>query len=75
MNQAALGHQAYVICPMVEDNEISESENVTDYTVELRKNLPGLTVEGLHGQMAADTKMILWENSLRAKYRCWFPQL
>lgn len=56
MNQAALGHQAYVICPMVEDNEISESENVTDYTVELRKNLPGLTVEGFHGQMAADTK-------------------
>ena len=56
MNQAALGHQAYVICPMVEDNEISESENVTDYTVELRKNLHGLTVEGLHGQMAADTK-------------------
>lgn len=56
MNQAALGHQAYVICPMVEDNEISESENVTDYTVELRKNLPGLTMEGLHGQMAADTK-------------------
>ena len=56
MNQAALGHQAYDICPMVEDNEISESENVTDYTVELRKNLPGLTVEGLHGQMAADTK-------------------
>ena len=56
MNQAALGHQAYVICPMVEDNEISESENVTDYTVELRKNLPGLTVEGLHGQMASDTK-------------------
>lgn len=56
MNQAALGHQAYVICPMVEDNEISESENVTDYTIELRKNLPGLTVEGLHGQMAADTK-------------------
>ncbi len=56
MNQAALGHQAYVICPMVEDNEISESENVTDYTVELRKNLHGLTVEGLHGQMAADTQ-------------------
>ena len=56
MNQAALGHQAYVICPMVEDNEISESENVTDYTVELRKNLLGLTVEGLHGQMVADTK-------------------
>ena len=56
MNQAALGHQAYVIYPMVEDNEISESENVTDYTVELRKNLPGLTVEGLHGQMVADTK-------------------
>ncbi len=61
MNEAAKGHQAYVICPMVEDNEVSESENVTDYTVELRGNLPGLKVEGLHGQMSADVKNeIMW---------------
>ena len=61
MNEAAKGHQAYVICPMVEDNEVSESENVTDYTVELRGNLPGLKVEGLHGQMSADVKNELME--------------
>ena len=61
MNEAAKGHQAYVICPMVEDNEVSESENVTDYTVELRGNLPGLKVEGLHGQMSADVKNEIME--------------
>ena len=61
MNEAAKGHQAYVICPMVEDNEVSESENVTDYTVELRGNLPGLSVEGLHGQMSADVKNEIME--------------
>lgn len=61
MNEAAKGHQAYVICPMVEDNEVSESENVTDYTVELRKNLPGLNIEGLHGQMSAELKNDIME--------------
>lgn len=61
MNEATKGHQAYVICPMVEDNEVSESENVTDYTVELRKNLPGLNIEGLHGQMSAELKNDIME--------------
>ncbi len=67
MNEAKNGHQAYVICPMVEDNEVSESENVTDYTVELRKNLPGLSVEGLHGQMSADMKNDIMERFARGE--------
>ena len=30
--QVRLGHQAYVICPMVEESEMMEAENVIDYT-------------------------------------------
>ncbi|MBO4324050.1 MAG: ATP-dependent DNA helicase RecG [Lachnospiraceae bacterium] len=49
--QAAAGGQVYVICPMIEESENAEGENVTEYTVKLREELPGLTVEALHGQM------------------------
>lgn len=52
---------------MVEDNEVSESENVTDYTVELRKNLPGLNIEGLHGQMSAELKNDIMERFAQGK--------
>lgn len=61
LNEAAKGHQAYVICPMVEDSEVSESENVTDYTAQLQKDLPGLRIEGLHGQMSAEMKNEIME--------------
>lgn len=67
MNEAAKGHQAYVICPMVEESEVSESENVTDYTVELRNNLPGLSIEGLHGQMPAELKNEIMERFAEGK--------
>ena len=43
--QVELGRQAYVICPMVEESEGLEAENVTDYTQLLKKELPGITVE------------------------------
>ena len=35
--EVAAGHQAYVICPMVEESEMLEAENVTDYTEKLRR--------------------------------------
>ena len=54
--QVELGRQAYVICPMVEESEGLEAENVTDYTQLLKKELPGITVEMLHGQMKAAQK-------------------
>ncbi|MFQ9701295.1 MAG: hypothetical protein ACLR0U_00135 [Enterocloster clostridioformis] len=38
--QVAEGHQAYVICPMVEESEMIEAENVLDYTKALKKALP-----------------------------------
>lgn len=46
------GRQAYVICPMVEANDMLELENVTDYTSTLRRIFPGeIRIELLHGKM------------------------
>ena len=45
------GHQAYVICPMVEPNEEIEAENVTDYAVTCQKIFKQHKVGLLHGQM------------------------
>ncbi len=50
--QVAEGHQAYVICPMVEESGNMELENVMDYTQMLRENLESsVRVEYLHGKM------------------------
>ncbi|HBZ02252.1 MAG TPA: ATP-dependent DNA helicase RecG, partial [Lachnospiraceae bacterium] len=46
------GHQAYVICPMVEDNDTSDLENVMDYADELREVLgENVRIAFLHGKM------------------------
>ena len=60
-NEVKNGRQAYVICPMVEESEGLEAENVTDYTQLLKKELPGITVEMLHGQMKAAQKNEIME--------------
>lgn len=60
-NEVKNGRQAYVICPMVEESEGLEAENVTDYTQLLKKELPGITVEMLHGQMKAVQKNEIME--------------
>lgn len=55
--QVEEGHQAYVICPMVEESEISEGENVQDYAKILRTVLPSsIHVGVLHGKMKPDEK-------------------
>ena len=47
----------YVICPLVEESENMEAENVTDYAKRLREELPEDIVIGvLHGQMKAEQK-------------------
>ena len=55
-NEVKNGRQAYVICPMVEESEMIEAENVLDYTKILRENLPGIRVEYLHGKMKGKEK-------------------
>lgn len=60
--EVAKGHQAYVICPMVEGSEGTEAENVVDYTDQLRVYLsPYIQVEYLHGKMSAKEKSQIME--------------
>lgn len=55
--QVAEGRQAYVICPMVEESEDIEAENVIDYTQRMQEALPpDITVEFLHGRMKPKDK-------------------
>lgn len=51
------GHQAYVICPLVEEVENMEAENATDYVKKLRQIFPeDIKLGLLHGQMKPEQK-------------------
>ncbi len=55
--QVALGRQAYIICPMVEESESVEAENVVDYANQLRQDMPSeIIIEILHGKMKPTQK-------------------
>lgn len=55
--QVAAGRQAYVICPMVEESDMLEAENVVDYAALLREQFGGrIAVSYLHGKMSAEEK-------------------
>ena len=61
--EVSAGRQAYVICPMVEEGESEDLENVVDYTEKLRAALPpSVQVAYLHGKMRpADKNRIMEE--------------
>lgn len=62
VNQVNAGHQAYVICPLVEDTENMEGKNATDYAKELAEVLPShIQVGLLHGKMKNDKKTQVME--------------
>ena len=59
------GHQAYVICPMVEESEAMDAENVVEYTEVLRTELPpSFCIEYLHGKMKPKEKNEIMERFL-----------
>ena len=61
--QVQMGRQAYVICPMVEESEGLDAENVTDYARKLQEVLPGeIRVEILHGKMKPKEKNRIMED-------------
>ena len=65
-NQVELGRQVYVICPMVEESETIEAENVTDYTVKLQQQLrAGIRVACLNGKMKQANKQEIMEQFSR----------
>ena len=60
--QVKMGHQAYIICPMVEESEQIEAEDVISYTEKLRSTLPqDITVSYLHGKMKPAKKNEIME--------------
>lgn len=66
--QVAAGHQAYVICPMVEEGEGqgAELENVLDYTEKLKAVLPdSIRVSALHGKMKPSLKQQIMDAFFR----------
>ena len=61
--QVRQGRQAYVICPMVEESEGMNAENVLDYTQKLKENLPSdIQIEYLHGKMKPKEKNRVMES-------------
>lgn len=64
--QVRQGRQAYVICPMVEESEGLDAENVLDYTKKLREILPeDIEVAYLHGKMKPAEKNQVMERFVR----------
>jgi ATP-dependent DNA helicase RecG len=56
-NQVAAGHQAYVVYPVIEENEEKEIKAAMKMYAELSKKIfPDLQVAVLHGRMEADLK-------------------
>ena len=61
--QVRQGRQAYVICPMVEESEGMDAENVLDYTQKLKENLPSdIRIVYLHGKMKPKEKNRVMES-------------
>lgn len=57
------GRQVYVICPMVEESEAMEGENVIQYAQMLRNNLsPSVRIGHLHGRMKSVEKQKIMDD-------------
>ena len=66
--QVEAGRQAYVICPLVEESEGLDAENVQDYAEKLRMALPpAVVIETLHGRMKPKEKNERMERFLRGE--------
>lgn len=64
--EIANGHQAYVICPLVEESEGLEAENVIEYAKKLKQQMmPEVVVECLHGKMKSGRKNLIMEQFAR----------
>ena len=61
--QIRQGRQVYVICPMVEESEGMDGENVLDYTAKLQQIFPfDIKIAFLHGKMHSREKNKIMES-------------
>lgn len=62
VKEVSAGHQAYIICPMVEESETTEAENVVEYCAKLKTVLPdNIECQYLHGKMNGEEKQRIME--------------
>ncbi|MDR3156822.1 MAG: ATP-dependent DNA helicase RecG [Lactobacillales bacterium] len=67
--EVSIGHQAYVISPLIEESETLDLKNVTALTEELAKHFGGqVKVALLHGKMKNDEKEALMLNFQQKEY-------
>ena len=60
--EIAAGHQVYIICPMVEEGEQADLEDVVSYTARLKSILPAtIQISALHGKMKPAEKNRIME--------------
>ena len=50
------GQQAYVVCPLVEDSEMMDAASAAQTVQEMRKAMPDVRIELLHGRMKSEEK-------------------
>ncbi|MFR1766670.1 MAG: ATP-dependent DNA helicase RecG [Lachnospira sp.] len=61
-NQINEGRQVYIICPLVEESDGIEAENVIDYAAKLKKFMqPQVRIDYLHGKMSGSQKNDIME--------------
>lgn len=66
--QVESGRQAYIICPMVEENENIEAESVIEYADKLKETvLAKRNIAFVHGRMKSDEKDIILKNFAAGK--------
>ncbi len=62
------GHQAYVICPLVDASEQADAQNVTEYVSQLKSYYHGkLSIGMLHGRMTPAEKDAVMKDFAEAK--------
>lgn len=54
--EVSAGHQAYIVCPAIDDNPATELKAAASYAENLRAALPGISIGLLHGRMKAAEK-------------------
>ncbi|MDQ0253760.1 ATP-dependent DNA helicase RecG [Evansella vedderi] len=54
--QLTKGHQAYVICPLIEESEKLDVQNAIDVHTQLTQALPHFNIGLMHGRLHADEK-------------------
>lgn len=68
--EIALGHQAFIVCPMIEENEMFECENITDYEKTVNDYFKGqVNIGVLHGKMTSIKKEQVMKDFSDKKYQ------